>query len=286
MANPAPPQPKRAALTRNSGSHSSDKTDGPGDETAYLIDLRVARRIRASRLRSGMTLQTLAQEIGVAFQQAHKYERGQSRISAGRLFHIAKTLDTPITYFFLPDDEANALESGAAKEATINFPSPSFSGQTEGPTPDSSGSKLGPSRLNGPGLVGDRRGATTASFAVLLTLLFGFAGLGGDFGIWYTLNRQYQSAVVNGGISGPIELTATKGNFDGSGLPVGPATTDLQNIAMYSAGNNLPVNVANSLLADRRRSSTLLNRGATRTRTLHPRSVHTASATFVSLAEQ
>src|SRR5205085_2318685 len=82
---------------------------------------------------------------------------------------------------------------------------------------------------------------------------------GGDFGIWYTLKRQYQSAAVNGGISGPIELAAGKGNFDGSGLPVGPATTDLQNLAMYAAGNNLPVNVANNLPVDRRRSSTLRN---------------------------
>jgi transcriptional regulator with XRE-family HTH domain len=277
LAHPAPPQPKRSALPGNGGSHSNDKTDGPGDETAILIDLRVARRIRASRLRSGMTLQKLAQEIGVAFQQAHKYERGQSRISAGRLFHIAKTLDTPITYFFLSDDEARALESRPAKEAAINFPAPSLSGQTEGPAPESSGGKLGASRLNGLGLVGDRRGATTALFAVLLTLFFGFAGLGGDFGTWYTLKRQYQSAAANGGISGPIALPAAKGNFDGIGLPVGPATTDLQNIAMYTAGDNLPVNVANSLLVDGRRSSTLLNGGTTR--------VHTGSAKFVSLAE-
>ena len=277
MANPAPPQPKRSALPGNGGSHSSDKTDGQGAETANLIDLRVARRIRASRLRSGMTLQALAQEIGVAFQQAHKYERGQSRISAGRLFHIAKTLDTPITYFFLPDDEAKALEPGAANEATINFPSPSFSGQTEGPTPESSGGKLGTSRLNGPGLVGDRRGATTALFAVLLTLFFGFAGLGVDFGIWYTPKRQYQSAADSSAIPGAIEVVAGKGNFDGSGLPVGPATTDLQNLAMYAAGNNLPVNVANNLPVDRRRSSTLLNGGTAR--------VHTGSGKFVRLAE-
>src|SRR5207248_1436286 len=117
------------------------------------------------------------------------------------------------------------------------------------------------------------------------SLFFGFAGLGGDFGIWYTLERQYQSAAVNGGISGPIELAAGKGNFDGSGLPVGPATTDLQNIAMYIAGNNLPVNVADGLLVDRRRSSTLLNGGTTRTRSLVLRSVHTHSAKSVSLAE-
>src|SRR5437762_837241 len=203
---PTYPQPKRPAAPGNGRSQLEKEANGQSALPASVIDLRVARRIRARRLWSGMTLQTLAQGIGVAFQQAHKYERGQSRISAGRLFHVAKALDTPITYFFLPDDEAKALEPGAAKEATINFPSPSFSGQTEGPTPESSGGKLGTSRLNGPGLVGDRRGATTALFAVLLTVLFGFAGFGVDFGIWYTLKRQYQSAADSSAISGAIEV--------------------------------------------------------------------------------
>ena len=120
---------------------------------------------------------------------------------------------------------------------------------------------------------------------MLLTVLFGFAGFGVDFGIWYTLKRQYQSAADSSAISGAIEVVAGKGNFDGSGLPVDPATTDLQNIAMYTAGNNLPVNLANSLRVDGRRASTLLNGGTTRTRPLLPRSVHTDTAKFVRLAE-
>lgn len=79
-------------------------------EPAKAIDLRVARRIREQRLRIGMTQQKLAQIIGVAFQQAHKYEHGLSRVSAGRLFHIAAALGVPIIYFFLRDEEAAALE--------------------------------------------------------------------------------------------------------------------------------------------------------------------------------
>ncbi len=80
-------------------------------ELARTIDLRVARRIRERRLRIGMTQQTLARIIGVAFQQAHKYEHGLSRVSAGRLFHIAAALEAPITYFFAAeeDGEANAV---------------------------------------------------------------------------------------------------------------------------------------------------------------------------------
>ena len=38
--------------------------------------------------------------IGVTYQQAHKYERGINRISAGRLFEIAQVLRVPVGYFF------------------------------------------------------------------------------------------------------------------------------------------------------------------------------------------
>jgi DNA-binding XRE family transcriptional regulator len=86
------------------------KGEGLQPEPAKAIDLRVARRIRERRKRIGMTQQKLAQMIGVAFQQAHKYEHGLSRISAGRLFQIATVLGVPIVYFFLKDEEAAALE--------------------------------------------------------------------------------------------------------------------------------------------------------------------------------
>jgi transcriptional regulator with XRE-family HTH domain len=69
-----------------------------------IIDLRVARRIRERRLNIGMTQQALAEVIGVAFQQAHKYERGISRISAGRLYDIATALQVPVEYFFAGEE--------------------------------------------------------------------------------------------------------------------------------------------------------------------------------------
>ena len=48
----------------------------------------------------GLSQQQLAQMIGVTYQQAHKYERGLNRISAGRLFEIAQVLNVPISWFF------------------------------------------------------------------------------------------------------------------------------------------------------------------------------------------
>ena len=36
----------------------------------------------------------------MTYQQAHKYERAINRVSAGRLYEIAKVLNAPITYFY------------------------------------------------------------------------------------------------------------------------------------------------------------------------------------------
>jgi transcriptional regulator with XRE-family HTH domain len=48
----------------------------------------------------GLTQQQLADLIGVTYQQAHKYERGINRVSAGRLFQIARALGVPVGTFF------------------------------------------------------------------------------------------------------------------------------------------------------------------------------------------
>ena len=70
-----------------------------GQSTA-TIDGRVGGRIRERRITLGLTQQQLAEMIGVTYQQAHKYERGINRVSAGRLFEIARALSAPITYFY------------------------------------------------------------------------------------------------------------------------------------------------------------------------------------------
>ena len=64
------------------------------------IDDRVGGRIRERRIMLGMAQRQLAEMIGVSYQQAHKYERGVNRVSAGRLFEIARALNAPITYFY------------------------------------------------------------------------------------------------------------------------------------------------------------------------------------------
>ena len=47
-----------------------------------------------------MTQQQLAQSVGIRFQQIQKYESGANRISASRLWDLAKALEMPVSFFF------------------------------------------------------------------------------------------------------------------------------------------------------------------------------------------
>ncbi len=78
----------RAAASRRSTGRTQD------------IDRHVGARVRERRIMLGLTQQQLADLIGVTYQQAHKYERGINRVSAGRLYEIAQVLSVPIGYFF------------------------------------------------------------------------------------------------------------------------------------------------------------------------------------------
>lgn len=76
----------------------------------HELDKYVGARIRERRTMLGYTQQQLADMIGVTYQQAHKYERGINRVSAGRLYEIAEVLDVPVGYFY------DGLGSKADKE--------------------------------------------------------------------------------------------------------------------------------------------------------------------------
>ena len=64
----------------------------------------------------GLTQQQMAELIGVTYQQAHKYETGINRISAGRLYQIARALGVNIGYFFEDVDPSNSAAAARAQE--------------------------------------------------------------------------------------------------------------------------------------------------------------------------
>jgi transcriptional regulator with XRE-family HTH domain len=70
------------------------------DQGVDPVDLHVGARIRMRRRFIGMSQQSLADALGLTFQQVQKYERGSNRVSASKLFEIAGALGVATSYFF------------------------------------------------------------------------------------------------------------------------------------------------------------------------------------------
>jgi transcriptional regulator with XRE-family HTH domain len=87
-----------------------------GRSRALDVDRYVSLRIRQRRIMLGLTQQQMAELIGVTYQQAHKYETGINRISAGRLYQIARALGVAISYFFEDVDPGNGAPAARAQE--------------------------------------------------------------------------------------------------------------------------------------------------------------------------
>jgi transcriptional regulator with XRE-family HTH domain len=73
---------------------------GRGTGIPNPIDVHVGKRIRMRRLFLGMNQETLANALGLTFQQVQKYEGGANRVSASRLSAMADILGVPISFFF------------------------------------------------------------------------------------------------------------------------------------------------------------------------------------------
>ena len=78
------------------------------------IDLHVGARIRMRRKILGVSQERLAEDLGLTFQQIQKYERGANRVSASKLYEIAKSLQSSVGYFFegLADTTGNGMAEG------------------------------------------------------------------------------------------------------------------------------------------------------------------------------
>jgi transcriptional regulator with XRE-family HTH domain len=81
-------------------SERAPRPYGRGTGVPNPVDVHVGKRIRMRRLLLGMNQETLANALGLTFQQVQKYEFGRNRVSASRLSEIAKMLRVPIAYLF------------------------------------------------------------------------------------------------------------------------------------------------------------------------------------------
>jgi transcriptional regulator with XRE-family HTH domain len=94
--------------------------DGPDP-----VDRHVGAQLRLRRAQLGLTQIELGAKVGLSFQAVQKYETGENRISASRLYNLARILDVSMSYFFdgldatvSPWDAAETSQL-ARKEAAI-----------------------------------------------------------------------------------------------------------------------------------------------------------------------
>ena len=82
---------------------------------ASPVDQHVGWRIRQRRRSLGMSQMALADRLDLTFQQVQKYERGFNRISASKLYEIARIFSVPLTDFFegLPSTTGERVEKYA-----------------------------------------------------------------------------------------------------------------------------------------------------------------------------
>jgi len=82
------------------------------------LDVHAGLKIRTRRNEIGMSQETLADKIGVTFQQVQKYERGANRISFSRLVMLARALSVSAAWFFEDLEGGEAVDPVGARAAT------------------------------------------------------------------------------------------------------------------------------------------------------------------------
>jgi transcriptional regulator with XRE-family HTH domain len=76
------------------------------------IDVQVGRQVRVARTLAGLTQSEFGRRLDMSFQLVQKYEQGEIRIAASRLYRIAQLLERPAAFFFA--DAAMAERDTAA----------------------------------------------------------------------------------------------------------------------------------------------------------------------------
>jgi len=94
------------------------------------IDRIVSERIYSRRMELDMSQPELADRVGVTFQQVQKYENGRNRVSAGRLYEIARALGVTIQYFYEAAPRLSQARRGVAEE-TAEFQGPAIGEEIE-----------------------------------------------------------------------------------------------------------------------------------------------------------
>jgi DNA-binding XRE family transcriptional regulator len=89
-------------------------------EGQLAIDSYVGSRVRLRRTLLGISLEKLAEAVGVTARQIRKYERGSDGISASKLYAIATALDVRESFFFENPSPASCKGPMAGADAVLS----------------------------------------------------------------------------------------------------------------------------------------------------------------------
>lgn len=73
---------------------------GSAEDGPHPVDRHVGRRVCEKRIALGYNQSDLGRALGLTFQQIQKYEKGTNRVSASKLWDIARFFKVDIAYFF------------------------------------------------------------------------------------------------------------------------------------------------------------------------------------------
>ncbi len=83
---------------------SDDQRGRFSEAQLHTADKVVGSQIRFRRISLGLSQQAVSEIMGLTFQQLQKYEHGTNRVSASRLYQLARILHVPVSFFFEPVD--------------------------------------------------------------------------------------------------------------------------------------------------------------------------------------
>jgi transcriptional regulator with XRE-family HTH domain len=83
------------------------------------IDRHVGLRIRLRRKELNLSQEKLGDSIGLTFQQIQKYERAANRVSASKLWELARALQISVAYFYEGLGETGDLVATMAPSARV-----------------------------------------------------------------------------------------------------------------------------------------------------------------------
>ena len=97
------------------------------------IDVHVGERLRTRRTLLGLSQTTVADAMGLSFQQLQKYEKGTNRLSASRLYDLSQILGVDMAYFFDEMDQATKKASPAQINRLKSTPTSQTPSRSEHP---------------------------------------------------------------------------------------------------------------------------------------------------------